>query len=189
MKEVLTTGEVARICNVTIRTVIKWFESGKLKGYKIPGSKDRRIPRVELIRFMRENGLPMEWIEDTRVRRLLVADDESRIRELLVEDLSRHPYLEVDQADNGIRAGMKLLEFRPHLLILDYNLGDIDGREVIRMIRSDPQLAECRILVISGYLTEEDGQKLIEEGADGFLRKPFRLEAIREWVDEQLRSL
>ena len=43
-KDVLTTGEVAKICNVAPRTVSKWFDSGALTGYRIPGSKDRRIP-------------------------------------------------------------------------------------------------------------------------------------------------
>ena len=43
-KNVLTTGDVAKICNVAPRTVSKWFDSGQLKGYRIPGSKDRRIP-------------------------------------------------------------------------------------------------------------------------------------------------
>ena len=42
-KEVLTTGEVAKICNVAARTVSKWFDSGQIEGYRIPGSKDRRI--------------------------------------------------------------------------------------------------------------------------------------------------
>ena len=43
VKDVLTTGEVAKICNVAPRTVSKWFDSGALHGYRIPGSKDRRI--------------------------------------------------------------------------------------------------------------------------------------------------
>ena len=57
-KNVLTTGDVARICNVAPRTVSKWFDSGQLKGYRIPGSKDRRIPVNELIRFMKQNDMP-----------------------------------------------------------------------------------------------------------------------------------
>src|SRR6478736_2719268 len=52
VKDVLTTGEVAKICNVAPRTVSKWFDSGALHGYRIPGSKDRRIPLNQLIRFM-----------------------------------------------------------------------------------------------------------------------------------------
>ena len=57
-KNVLTTGEVARICNVAPRTVSKWFDNGQLKGYRIPGSKDRRIPVSELIRFMKVHNMP-----------------------------------------------------------------------------------------------------------------------------------
>jgi excisionase family DNA binding protein len=43
--KVFTTGQVAKICKVAPRTVSKWFDSGRLKGYRIPGSQDRRIPR------------------------------------------------------------------------------------------------------------------------------------------------
>lgn len=62
-KKVLTSGEVARICNVATRTVHKWFDSGLLGGYRIPSSRDRRIPIKELLRFMKEYDLPMpeEW--------------------------------------------------------------------------------------------------------------------------------
>ena len=58
-KDVLTTGEVAKICNVASRTVSKWFDSGQLRGYRIPGSKDRRIPVSNLIKFMKSHGIPM----------------------------------------------------------------------------------------------------------------------------------
>ena len=57
-KKVLTTGEVAEVCNVASRTVGKWFDGGLLKGYRIPGSLDRRIPAAELVRFMRAYGIP-----------------------------------------------------------------------------------------------------------------------------------
>ncbi len=56
-RKVLTTREVAEICNAASRTVEKWFDGG-LKGYRIPGSRERRIPRPELVRFMKECGIP-----------------------------------------------------------------------------------------------------------------------------------
>ena len=59
MKKVFTTGQVAKICKVAPRTVSKWFDSGRLKGYRIPGSQDRRIPREQLIRFLKEHGMPL----------------------------------------------------------------------------------------------------------------------------------
>lgn len=62
-KDVLTTGEVAKICNVAPRTVSKWFDSGQLRGYRIPGSKDRRIPVSQLVRFMRAHGIPLNGLD------------------------------------------------------------------------------------------------------------------------------
>ena len=57
--KVLTTGDVANICNVTSRTVQKWIDNGVLKGYRIPLSLDRRVPKKELIRFMTEYNIPL----------------------------------------------------------------------------------------------------------------------------------
>ena len=63
-KKVLTTGDVARICNASTRTVQKWFDEGLLKGYKLPSSKDRRIPLQELKEFMIKYEIPIEMIKD-----------------------------------------------------------------------------------------------------------------------------
>ncbi len=186
MKEVLTTGEVAKICNVTIRTVIKWFESGKLKGYKIPASKDRRIPRAELLKFMREHGMPTEALDDSRQKRVLIADDEKKIVEILEEELKGDRYIEVRTAHSGWEAGLALAEFKPHLVVLDFNLGDMTGAEVVRLIRANDSLSDCKILVVSGFLTDEQGEEMLREGANDFLRKPFRLDDIRSRIDRLL---
>ena len=61
-RDVLTTGQVSRICKVAPRTVCKWFDSGELRGYRIPGSRDRRIPVGELIRFMKAHRMPTEML-------------------------------------------------------------------------------------------------------------------------------
>ena len=81
-KDVLTTGEVAKICNVAPRTVSKWFDTGQLKGYRIPGSKDRRIPVSQLVRFMKEHGIPFDGVAGGKTR-ILVVDDESEVVEAL----------------------------------------------------------------------------------------------------------
>ncbi len=68
--KVFTTGQVAKICKVAPRTVSKWFDSGRLKGYRIPGSQDRRIPREYLIKFLKEHGMPLGDLEDLRRNQL-----------------------------------------------------------------------------------------------------------------------
>jgi hypothetical protein len=58
MKIVFSTLEAAKVCQVTEQAIIHSFDSGKLKGYRLPSSRDRRIPREALLRFMEENGIP-----------------------------------------------------------------------------------------------------------------------------------
>jgi two-component system response regulator RpaA len=54
---IFTIGDVAKVCKVAPRTVSKWFDSGRLHGYRIPGSQDRRIPREYLTKFLVEHGM------------------------------------------------------------------------------------------------------------------------------------
>ena len=66
-KDIYTTGQVAQICKVAPRTVTKWFDSGQLKGYRIPGGRDRRIPAAELLKFMKAHNIPVECLEMDKV--------------------------------------------------------------------------------------------------------------------------
>ncbi len=77
MKSVYTTGEVAEICKVSQQTVIRCFDSGKLHGFRVPGSRFRRIPRESLVQFMKENGIPLDHLESGKKRVLAVDDDEA----------------------------------------------------------------------------------------------------------------
>ena len=82
--KVFTTGQVAKICKVAPRTVSKWFDSGRLKGYRIPGSQDRRIPRDSLIKFLKEHGMPLGDLEDEAMAKvLIVAQDQVLIEQLI----------------------------------------------------------------------------------------------------------
>lgn len=182
MKEVYTTGEVAKICSVTIRTVIKWFESGKLQGYKIPGSRDRRIPRASLLEFLDEYQIPATNLDGNKKRKMLIVDDETGIVEFLKDYFEGLGFFEVRAVHTGYEGGMATIEFRPEILILDFNLGDIDGLQVAKLIRSKPDLKNTAILVMSGYLKDEDVERILAEGVNDFIRKPFKIEEIREKV-------
>ena len=188
-KEVLTTGEVARLCHVTIRTVIKWFEKGHLKGYKIPGSRDRRFARADVLKFMQEHGIPLAERDADPVgrRRILIVDDEASVVAILEEYLRQLGLFEWQVARNGYEAGLKTQSFRPHLLLTDNNLGDITGAQVAESIRADPTLAEMRIVVFSGFLPDAEAAQLKARGVDEFLRKPFSFEQVRDAIFRQLK--
>src|SRR5262249_38930833 len=105
-KSVFTTGEVAEICKLSQQTVIRCFDRGQLSGYRVPGSKFRRIPREALIQFMKDNGIPLDQLELGKTR-VLVVDDDAAIIEMLVELLERDGRFEVATATTGFDAGMK----------------------------------------------------------------------------------
>jgi excisionase family DNA binding protein len=184
-KDVLTTGEVARICNVAPRTVSKWFDSGALRGYRIPGSKDRRIPLAQLIRFMKQHNMPLNGLL-TGSTRVLIVDDEQDIVEVLERILEDEAKYEVEVAKGGFEAGLLAERFRPHVLLLDMHLSDVDGKIVARHIRSNPDLQLTKVVAMSGRMTEDEARGLLAAGFDGFLRKPFHVRQVMEAIEEAM---
>ncbi len=173
-KSVYTTGEVARICNVSQQTVIRCFDSGRLKGFRVPGSRFRRIPRDALIQFMKENDIPLDKLTSGK-KRILVVDDDEAITEMLVELLERDGRFEVKTASSGYDAGLLTHQFRPDLIILDFKLPDINGNVVCRTLRSNPAFEHVKIIIISGVVDRDEISELMAAGANDFLQKPFQI--------------
>lgn len=184
-KAIFTTGEVAEICNISQQTVIRCFDSGRLRGFRVPGSKFRRIPREALIEFMRANSIALDRLEMGR-KRVLVVDDDPAIVEMLVEILEKDGRFEVQTAASGFDAGLRTQEFHPDLIVLDYMLPDINGNAVVRRIRDDATLQDVKIIIVSGVVNRDDVQKLLESGADDFLQKPFSIEQLVKRIMELL---
>ena len=138
-KTVFTTGEAAKICKVSQQTIIRCFDNGSLKGFRVPGSRFRRIPRDQLFAFMRDNGIPTDALESGK-RKVLIVDDDEELVELLADVFERDGRFDLRLANNGFDAGMLVKEFRPDLVILDVMLPDINGKEVCQRVRSDSTL-------------------------------------------------
>ncbi|MGL4422421.1 MAG: response regulator [Gemmataceae bacterium] len=185
MKTVFTTGEAAKICKVSQQTIIRCFDNGQLKGFRVPGSRFRRIPREALYRFMKENGIPTDALESGK-RKVLLVDDEPDIVEMIQKALEDDGRFEVKIAANGFDAGMMVKEYRPDLIVLDVMLPDINGKEVCHRVRADANLEEVRIICISGMVEEDKIQELKLAGADDFLHKPFDVELLIERMCNQL---
>jgi len=172
IKEVYTTGEVADICKVSQQTVIRCFDSGRLKGFRVPGSRFRRIPRESLIQFMKSNQIPLDNLESGK-RRVLVVDDDEAIVEMFIDLLDRDGRFEVRTANSGYLAGILTEQFRPDIMLLDYKLPDVNGNAVCRTVRGNPAHEHMKIIVISGVADPDEVDDLRAAGADEFIRKPF----------------
>lgn len=185
-QSVFTTGEAAELSGLSQQTIIRNFDAERLKGYRVPGSRFRRIPRENLLAFLRENGLPTGALHAGGRQRLLVVDDDPEILAFLEEVLRMDGRFEVRAATCGYEAGLESVAFEPDLILLDYMLPDINGDRVCQVIRKNPKLSATRILIISGAATAEEVQRLLDAGADGFLQKPFALTTLLARIESLL---
>ena len=186
MKTVFTTGEAAAVCKVSQQTIIRCFDSGRLKGFRVPGSRFRRIPRDALIQFMKDNGIPPDALIESSRTKVLVVDDDPEIVELFVDVLERDGRFEVRTADSGYTAGIMTNEFQPDLIILDYMLPDVNGNVVCKTIRAKPEFENTKIVIVSGVVNQEEINDLLKSGANEFVKKPFNIEKLIARIGELL---
>lgn len=176
-KRVFTTGEAAGVCRLSQQTIIRCFDDGKLKGFRVPGSKSRRIPRESLIAFMKVHGIPVEQLDHGK-KKVLIVDDDAAIVEMLEDVLERDGRFEVRSAANGFDVGAATQAFRPDILLLDFMLPDINGNVVCERIRQDASLAGTKIIIVSGAVDPDEIERLKSAGADDFVKKPFDIDKL-----------
>ncbi len=186
MKDLFTTGEAAEICRVSQQTIIRCFDAGRLEGFRVPGSRFRRIPRQHLIKFMKDNNIPLDSIESGK-RKVLIVDDDAEIVELIVEVLERDGRFEVKTASSGYEAGMATQRFRPELILLDYMLPDVNGNVVCQTIRRNPEFENIKIIIVSGVVKEDEIAQLLKSGAEDFIRKPFNITELTDKITAVLQ--
>jgi two-component system, OmpR family, response regulator len=181
MKELFTTGEAAEICKISQQTIIRCFDSGRLEGFRIPGSKFRRIPRQSLAQFMKVNNIPLDKL-DSGKKKILIVDDDAEIIELLVDVLVRDGRFEVKTASSGYYAGVLTQQFMPDLILLDYMLPDVNGNIVCSTIRKNPEFENIRIIIVSGVIKQDEIDQLLKSGAQDFIRKPFSIAELTDKI-------
>ncbi len=192
MKKVFTTGQVAKICQVAPRTVSKWFDSGKLRGYRIPGSQDRRIPRDQLIRFLKENGMPLGALEEEGWHKILVVGAEplflDRLKELLPDD-DDYKY---EVAHSGFEAGTQASSFHPDTIVIDLAMGRSEALQIAANLRRNDAYKDTLIIAMASE-DEPNPEGLSEYGYTEAFKKPFDVnllaERIRTLVDEKRENM
>jgi CheY-like chemotaxis protein len=179
-------------------TIIRRFDSGHIKGYRVPGSRFRRIPKDTILRYAAEHHLPVYDIEElcmpksptpppelpgVREGRALIVEDDRHLGDI-VEKLLTADGWEVRIARNGFDAAFMALTFRPKLVLMDILLPGLDGREACREIRAERRLDGVKILAMTALKDDKSKAEIFAAGADAYLSKPFDLKTLRETVAE-----
>ncbi|HOA75331.1 MAG TPA: response regulator [Phycisphaerae bacterium] len=182
-KQVLTTGQVAKICRVAPRTVSKWFDTGQLRGYRIPGSKDRRIPLPQLIRFMKAYGIPMDGLKLMDKPRALIVDEDPDLLQLIARSLEETGRFETRVAESAFEAGAVVSEFHPQTIVTDVDIPGISGRVLTRWLAARAETRDTVLVGMSASMTETDRQALLQEGFAETIAKPFSIRQLLAVLD------
>lgn len=118
--------------------------------------------------------------------RLLFVEDEAILRDHLAERLSDE-YL-VDTAGNGNEALLAVLRAKPALVVTDIVMPDMDGVELLKTLRQTPGTRSIPVLLISGRAADDHRIEGFDEGADGFLAKPYTERELRALIGSMLRA-
>ncbi|HCN38089.1 MAG: response regulator [Ignavibacteria bacterium] len=122
-------------------------------------------------------------------KKVLIVDDQPEVRELVTVSLQIGEY-DVKQAINGDEAINIAKEFMPDLMLLDINMpnGTLDGFEVCKLIKMNPETKNIKIVMLSSKNQPEDFEKGKNAGCNGYLTKPFSPFELMDEVEKFLNS-
>jgi CheY-like chemotaxis protein len=149
-------------------TVSKWFDSGQLKGYRIPGSKDRRIPVSELARFMKVHNMPAATLPVGKIR-VLIVDSDSDAGSVLAEALRSGADYEVQTVQSNFDTGMVAQKFAPHVLLINLLAEGITATDICQSIRANENLQTIKVIALANQLSESEAVALRRKGFDGYV--------------------
>ena len=119
-------------------------------------------------------------------RKILIVDDDADLLQMLVEQIALHDEFEAIPVDSGTKAVSAAKADQIDLVIMDVGLPDIDGREVVRLLRKDGFKAP--IIMLTGHDTDSDTILGLESGANDYVIKPFRFAVLLARIRAQLRQ-
>ncbi|WP_394222870.1 response regulator [Alteromonas gracilis] len=168
----LTSGEIASYCDVNLRTVIRWIDSGKLKGFKLPGRGNNRVLVEDFLSFLEAHDMPIpDSLKGVSAPSILIVDDEMPVAKS-IQRVARRAGFDTYIATGGFQAGIILGQNNPKIMTLDLSMPGMDGYNVIEFTREQARYNDLKIVVISA-LDEISLERAMEKGADATLPKPF----------------
>ena len=185
-KDIFTIPQAAQYCSIHRVTLWRWVKSGELKSFHTPGGHFR-ILKEDLESFMREKGMLFPSHKYSNKKKILIVDDDKDIHELINRILSSNGY-RVEVASDGFEAGTNILRFKPDLMILDLFMPGMDGFQVCKRIKTDPNASHIKILAITGFDTDENRKRILQAGADGYLAKPMKKRTLLQKIEKILEQ-
>lgn len=182
MKKFFTTSETAQICGVAHTTVIRWIGEGKIKAHETPGGH-RRIEKEDLLGFLKRFSMPVPASLGASFK-VLAVDDETVMLSMLRKMFAAYPgEMELHLATHGMAALMLIGKVHFDVIILDVLMPDMDGVEVCKALKRNPDTAGVKIIAITGKQLTEEQEEYLNRNTECLLRKPFSPSLLFELID------
>ncbi len=189
-----TTFQVAKFLGVSPPTVVNWVNSGLVSAHRTPGGH-RRLRLEDVVAFARAYNYPVPHQltgatedEPPSARRVLIVDDELDFAQTVADYLQLKGNFEVETAGSGFSAGVAVARFQPAVVLMDILMPDMDGFEVLRMLRRDPRTKKTPVIACTAYRDAAVEQRARAEGFDGYLEKPIKLDKLMEMLEDALQT-
>lgn len=183
----LGTKEAAAFLNVSVSTIQKMVEAGKLRAWRTQGGH-RRIAEADVLAMNREGMLAIGAPGRRPLSVLVVEDNPTMVKSYTKVLAQWGPALECTVAGDAASALMLIAQKRPDLVVTDLAMEPFDGFHLIRTVRSSPELADTPVLVVTG-MTEDD--IAAKGGLDALTlcyRKPLSYERLGGYIDARLQD-
>lgn len=187
-EKIYTTYQIGKFCQVNIRTVIRWIETGKLKAYATPGGH-RRVKWSDLINFLAQNRMPIpKELEEAKKRKLLIIDNDPELIQTASRVIKKLADVELRTTASAFDAGLLIAEWVPDIIILNFFIPDLDGFDATKKIRSNPRLKKISIVAVTSKTDPQDLEKVKKSGVDAVVTKPVENDSFRKKIDKFLYS-
>jgi excisionase family DNA binding protein len=183
----LTTNQIAALVGVSERTVANWIDRGHIDAHRTPG-RHRRVSPDELVSFLNQRGMPVPKELQTNIRVLIVEDDVMVARTLQRQLNPEESGYEVTCMEDGLSALIHIGHNKPHVVLLDILMPGMDGLEVCRKIRANPELADVQVIFVTGYSDIDPESIKRDTGAVDVLLKPVKAEELNAAVVKALSA-
>lgn len=175
-ERLLTSHEVGALLQVNPSSVNKWVKEGRITAFRTPGGH-RRIRARDLVEFLDGHQMPVPArLQSASRRRVIVVDADATALKSLERALRPHSErVQLLAAASGIDALVQVGLFRPHLIVLDGSMDELDAIEVCRRIKATPETRAITVLLASANPTAALENKASQAGVTRVLKKPIDL--------------
>ena len=175
-----TTHDISRLVQVDPSTVSKWIDRGILVAFRTPGGH-RRVRAGDLRSFLIAHEMPVPEELGSSVVRLLVVDDEKSVLDALKRALKAYAHqVELTTTTSAVEALLLLAEMKPHGMLIDLNMPEVDGFEVCRRIKARKNLEAVRLLTMTNRHSPEFVEQSLKAGATACIAKPVEVGLLLE---------